>query len=275
MTGPDTPLPADWGASDPTLIADTPTSRVWRVRLVAGGTAVVKELRPIGVEDEARGADYLAWRDGYGCVRLLARAGPTLLLEDAGDRSLLTHLARYGDDAATSIMADALATIHRPSRTRPPLLQPLAEQFAALLTLAARADAEPLLVRGAHVAQTLLDGQRDVQPLHGDLHHENLIRAARGWLAIDPKGLIGDPAYDAANMFYNPLARDDLRTDPVRISSMARVFADALGRDPATMMRFAFAHACLSASWHTEDGNLTEASRDLDAAAAIHSVLGT
>ena len=46
--------------------------------------------------------------------------------------------------------------------------------------------------------------------LHGDLHHENIMHGPRGWLAIDPKGVLGDPGFDAANMFYNPLDRDDL-----------------------------------------------------------------
>ena len=34
--------------------------------------------------------------------------------------------------------------------------------------------------------------------IHGDLHHRNILSADREpWLAVDPKGLIGDPAYDA------------------------------------------------------------------------------
>jgi streptomycin 6-kinase len=31
--------------------------------------------------------------------------------------------------------------------------------------------------------------------LHGDLHHENILAAEREpWLAIDPKGVVGEPA---------------------------------------------------------------------------------
>jgi streptomycin 6-kinase len=43
-----------------------------------------------------------------------------------------------------------------------------------------------------------------VQPevlIHGDFHARNILRAEReDWLAVDPKGYVGDPAYDAGNL---------------------------------------------------------------------------
>lgn len=264
-----------WGASDPSPIAVTPTSRVYRVRLNGGGTAIVKDLTPSGVEDELRGAEFLAWRSGHGSVRLLARDGTALLLEDAGEYSLLDHLNQHGDDSATAIAAQAVATLHASSaQPIPPALEPLAKRFAALVSLASGVT-NSLVVEAAGMAGALLLDQRDVRPLHGDFHHENLWLGERGWLAIDPKGLIGDPAYDVANMFYNPLARDDLRTDPARIGSMARVFATTLDRDVATVLQWAFVHACLSASWHLEDGNAAEAMRSIGVASAVRTALAS
>src|SRR5688572_6817005 len=46
--------------------------------------------------------------------------------------------------------------------------------------------------------------------VHGDLHHDNVLRAEREpWLAIDPHGVVGDPGYEARSMVYNgyPTAR--------------------------------------------------------------------
>lgn len=43
--------------------------------------------------------------------------------------------------------------------------------------------------------------------LHGDLHHTNILRGPDGWLAIDPKGLAGDPAAEAAAYIGNPAGR--------------------------------------------------------------------
>ena len=274
MVGLDPELLSRWGASEPVLIADTPTSRVSRVRMADGGTAIVKDLKLGVTEEDVSGAGYLAWRDGHGCVRLMARSGSTLLLEDAGDASLLAYLDRHGDAAATSVMAAAVAELHQPAVAPvPEVLQSLEQHFASLLLIAGRPGVDPLFAAGAREARPLLDEQRDVRPLHGDLHHENLLLAPRGWLAIDPKGLIGDPAYDVANMFYNPLARDDLRRNPDRIRSMARAFAEALDREPATILRYAFAHACLSAAWHTEDGKAGKAAGSLGVAAAIQPLI--
>ena len=78
---------------------------------------------------------------------------------------------------------------------------------------------------------------KEVRPLHGDLHHENIMHGPRGWLAIDPKGVLGDPAFDAANWFYNPLNRMDLCLNPERIAFMAESFAGALRQDVPHILR--------------------------------------
>ena len=61
----------------------------------------------------------------------------------------------------------------------------------------------------------------ELRGLHGDLHHENIMFSSRGWLVIDPVGLVGEVGFGAANMFYDPADRDDLCLDPRRIAQMA------------------------------------------------------
>jgi streptomycin 6-kinase len=271
-------LLADWGAHDPRLIAETATSRVYRVGLLAGGTAIVKDLKPIGFEDELRSAHYLRWQNGRGCVRLLAAKDGTLLLEDAGDRSVLDLLERRGDAAATEVLAKVVTEMHAgPGSPAAPGLKPLEEHLASLFAAADADSGRPdsAFVAGADLARRLLDQGRAPRPLHGDLHHDNVLDAPRGWLAIDPKGLVGDPAYDVANLFYNPLDRDDLRLDPARIRSMARVLADVLDRDPADVLGWAIVDISLSAAWATEDRRPDRVASDLRIVAAIRSVLGS
>lgn len=48
--------------------------------------------------------------------------------------------------------------------------------------------------------------------LHGDLHHENILLDGEGWRVIDPKGLYGDPAFEAAAFMRNPI--DQLANEP-------------------------------------------------------------
>lgn len=74
-------LPADWDVTKPVLIADTFSSCVWKVLLPGGTPAIVKALKPIeDIADELRGANYLAWRNGRGAVRLLGRENNLMLL---------------------------------------------------------------------------------------------------------------------------------------------------------------------------------------------------
>jgi streptomycin 6-kinase len=270
-------FPARWKISAPELIAETFSSRVWKVRREDGSPAVVKALKPFDdVADELRGEHFLAWRRGEGAVRLLGRDGHSMLLEYAGETLLSLVLDEQGDNAATAIAAEVMAQLFSPGKDPyPPELQPLRERYASLFKKAATdrdAGHVSLYVEAAAIADRLLDDPHDIRPLHGDLHHENILHGARGWLAIDPKGMLGDPGFDAANMFYNPLDRDALCLDPLRIAHMAEVFASTLGQSPAAILDHAIAYGCLSAAWHHEDDNAVEENRELSIAAAIRAV---
>ncbi len=270
-------FPARWNVSDPTLIAETFSSRIWKVRLDSGDIAVIKDLKPFDdVEDELRGAHYLSWRDGVGAVRLLDRDGQRMLLEYAGDRLLSQDLVDQGDAFATDVAADVMARLFSPSDVPLPSdLQPLRQRFAALFDKAkACADTgQPrFYVDAAGIAERLLADPHDIRPLHGDLHHDNILQGPRGWLAIDPKGVLGDPAFDAANLFYNPLERDDLCHDPARIAHMATVFSRTLKQSPRRLLDYAIAYGCLSAAWHAGDGSDADESRELSVAQAIRAV---
>ncbi|MGY2995007.1 streptomycin 6-kinase [Mesorhizobium sp. URHB0026] len=270
-------FPARWKVSEPELVAETFSSRIWKVRLEDGSPAIVKALKPFDdVADELRGEHFLAWRRGEGAVRLLGRDGHSMLLEYGGDTLLSQVLDEQGNNAATAIAADVMAKLFSPSdHPYPPELQPLRERFASLFKKAA-SDRDlgdhSLYVEAAAIADRLLANPHQIRPLHGDLHHENILRGPRGWLAIDPKGVLGDPGFDAANMFYNPLDRDALCLAPARIALMAEIFARTLGQSPAAILDHALAYGCLSAAWHHEDGNAIEENRELSVATAIRTV---
>ena len=270
-------FPRRWKIASAKLIAETFSSRIWKVTREDGSRAAVKALKPFDdVEDELRGFHYLRWRDGHGAVRLRGVDRMDMLLEYAGTRHLTAVLDGDGDAAATAIAAEVMARLHAPSRRRTPAdLQPLHERFSALFDKA-RADGtaqrDGLYLEAARIARRLLSDPRDVWPLHGDLHHDNIMENERGWLAIDPKGVFGDSGFDAANLFYNPLDRDDLCLDPDRIAHMASVFSLSMGHDPRRLMDYAVAYGALSAAWHAGDGNRKDENRELAVARAIRAV---
>lgn len=270
-------FPERWSVGDPILVTETFSSRIWKVRQAGGEPAIVKALKPFDdVEDELRGAHLLEWRDGLGAVKLLGFEGMMMLLEHAGERHLTADLDAHGDEAATLIAAEVLERLHAPSeRPAPPQLQPLRERFVALFdkARAERAAGNPSLYgEAATLAERLLDEATDVRPRHGDLHHDNILSGPRGWLAIDPKGVLGDPGFDAANLFYNPIDRDDLCRNPERIAFMAQTFAASIGQDDRRVLDHAVAYGCLSAAWHAGDSNAVEEERELSIVRAIRAI---
>jgi Aminoglycoside/hydroxyurea antibiotic resistance kinase len=91
--------------------------------------------------------------------------------------------------------------------------------------------------------------------LHGDLHHENVLRSDRaGWLAIDVAGVLGEPAFDVGALLHNPWpglldAPDSRRVLARRMD----VLADGLGVDRDRVSGWGFAFSVLSAIWCDED----------------------
>lgn len=98
--------------------------------------------------------------------------------------------------------------------------------------------------------------------LHGDLHHFNILSAQRQpWLAIDPKGIVGEPAYETGAFIRNPIPGIYSAPNLARLlDRRIRLFAEDLGFDPARIYGWATAQAVLSAWWTFEDngGLLTD-----------------
>ncbi|MEO3998817.1 aminoglycoside phosphotransferase family protein [Mesorhizobium sp. CAU 1732] len=267
-------LPPRWQISDPDLLSDGIGGKVWKVTLPDGRMAALKQASVLAQKEVPGGNDFLRWIDGAGAIRLLDEDGALSLLEWAGERTLLTHLEDHGDDAATEIAADVVKRLHATRDAAPPAtLTSLTENFAGLF---AKAQADRIarehsqFVDAAEIAARLLENQKDVRPLHGDIHHENILSGDRGWLAIDAKGVLGDPAFDIANLFYNPV-ESELRTDPARAVSMATILSRELACDIEKVLDYAFAFSALSASWHLEDGNTEEAQRSLAVGRAVRA----
>jgi streptomycin 6-kinase len=216
---------------------------------VAGAPAILK----LAVEPEERwGAGLMVWWEGKGAVPVLAHDAHALLLERAGGPASLAEMACNGrDDEATRIICGVVATLHQPREKPTPALLPLPDWFRALFPAAAQHGG--ILQQAATTAQTLLATPQEVVVLHGDIHHGNILDAGdRGWLAIDPKRLVGERGFDYANLFCNPTA--EIATAPGRLARQATVVAAAAGLERERLLKWVLAYAALSAAWSHEDG---------------------
>lgn len=194
----------------------------------------------------------MVWWGSEGAARVLAHEGDTLLLERAESDGDLVKMAKEGcDDEASRIICEVAAKLHAPRRSPPPDLLPLPRWFQALEPAAAEYGG--ILTECAATARALLAAPQDVTTLHGDLYHGNVLDfGARGWLAIDPKRLVGERAFDFANIFCNP----DLETAiaPGRLARQSHVVAEAAGLDRQRLLSWILAYAGLSAAWWLGDG---------------------
>ena len=209
-------------------------------------------LKIAGGPEERDGAALMAWWNGDGAARVLAREGDALLLERAMGAGSLAAMAADGrDDQATLILCQVAAGLHRRRREAlPPSLKPLGVWFRTLEP-AARTHGG-VLTRSAEAARSLLDTPEQQAALHGDLHHDNVLDfGPRGWLAIDPKGLIGERGFDYANLFCNPWPA---AIEPGRLWGRLNLVAEAAQLDPARLRRWILAYAGLSAAWTLESG---------------------
>jgi streptomycin 6-kinase len=231
-------------------LIETHTSQllpVWH----ADGPAMLKVLKPAG--DEQAGAALLRYFAGIGAVRLIAADDDAWLMERAGGDPSLTGMALSGgDDRAAAILADCVAQLHAPRDGSPP--GGLSRLHAWFHSLFAHEAELPILARCAGVARNLLATEQQIVILHGDMHHDNVLHSPRGWLAIDPKGLIGERTYELANLLCNPQPHGDIVHRPQRMLRLAMLYAERLALDVQRVLGFALAHAGLSAAWSLEDG---------------------
>ncbi|MFI7357619.1 aminoglycoside phosphotransferase family protein [Streptomyces avidinii] len=92
--------------------------------------------------------------------------------------------------------------------------------------------------------------------IHGDLHARNILRADREpWLAVDPKGHVGDPAYDGGTLLKSRalslLAAEDLGR---AVDRTLDVFVEAAELDRERVRRWAQLHAVQAAFWGRRHG---------------------
>jgi streptomycin 6-kinase len=100
-----------------------------------------------------------------------------------------------------------------------------------------------------------LFADKNVKLMHGDFHHFNILKSERGWLAIDPKGVIGPLGYEIGPLMINPWNSFSEGINlQVKAERRVSILSERLGWEREKIIHWATAHAVLSAWWSMEDG---------------------
>ncbi|MEW2522760.1 aminoglycoside phosphotransferase family protein [Actinacidiphila alni] len=233
----------------------------------ADGTPAVLKIGMVNRETEHEHAALAHW-DGRGAVRLLDAdpAEGALLLERLQADVSLRSLA---EPKAMLEAADLLRRLWVPPGEGHPFTS-VADYTGALVpSLRERrerdfaAEVRPLIDEALEVHGGLVAGPAEDVLLHGDYHHGNVLAGERTpWLAIDPKPLVGERAYDLAW-----LVRDRLSTLAAQPGSRAAArrrlakLASSLEVDPDRLRGWTLFRSVEAGIWSLsvgdqEDGEL-------------------
>jgi len=200
--------------------------------------------------DLATEIEALVHYDGRGIVRAL-RSDPgryALLLERVRPATMLHEL--HDNHRETRIAAGVIKRLLRPAPEAHGLPN-MMEKVAAKLTRARRqlADSPDFPVEWIDVAEEALrECSSSGEPgsmLHGDLHHGNIVLdEEQGWIAIDPKGLIGQARLEVGRLTFNFLP-EPIDESPAHFRDRLSILSEELEDDRICMWAMVDIVQCL------------------------------
>ena len=197
--------------------------------------------------------------NGQGSAQLVAAAPEEgiLLIERVRPGNTLALMWPNQDEQATRIAARVMRQLWRPAAPDHPFVT-VENWFAGFGRLRQEFNGGSgpfpawLVDTGESLYAELQASMGEPLLLHGDLHHFNILSAHREpWLAIDPKGVVGEAAYDTGALLRNPVA--DIYHYSHVLERRIAILAEELELDRQRITGWGIAQAVLSAWWRYED----------------------
>lgn len=217
-----------------------------------------KVVLKIGYEKDciAREIRALQAFDGYSCIRLIThdKDQGVMLVQCATPGHSLKTFFPDRDKEATMIAAAIIKQLQSHSVVTTESFPTLDNWFLLLN--------RPWKILGPHLNKArqlrdlLLSTVEATVLLHGDLHHSNIIADGADWLAIDPKGVMGDPTYEVNCFIRNPLPEIVSCKDIKKIiKNRLYDFSQLLGFDQQRMLAWSYVQSVVSACWFIENNS--------------------
>jgi len=113
---------------------------------------------------------------------------------------------------------------------------------------------EYLLKKAIHLKNILLASMKIEILLHGDLHQDNILKNNDTWLAIDPKGIIGESEFEVAafDFIHGTELTNNLEAKKLFLDRI-NILAKRSNLSAERIRNWTLVRLILSAAWHIED----------------------
>lgn len=188
----------------------------------------------------------------HAVAEVIAHDNYMIIMQRAVPGSTLKDYFPDNDIDATKILCAKLKELHKASIPKNHNFYHLSELFK---TLDQKLDIPyEILAKARHLRDELLKSTTKEVLLHGDLHHDNILNNGDSWLAIDPKGFIGDPAFEPAAYLCNPISELLQENQPREIiENRINICSAELGIDAQRITDWLYAKSVLCWAWSLED----------------------
>lgn len=100
---------------------------------------------------------------------------------------------------------------------------------------------------------SLCQSQSKVILLHGDLHHDNILYDnIRRWVAIDPKGIIGEAEIEVSAFLKNPVGHQEIYGNMEIIYTRVNIISECLNLNRQRILSWVYVLTILSCIWLTQ-----------------------
>jgi streptomycin 6-kinase len=198
----------------------------------------------------------LNYFDGNGSIRLISHHPEhhALLLQQAIPGETLKSLYSSQIEYVMDSYVDTMKKLHNKPLLKTNNYRHIREWLSAIDNLSDQVCSPHLTKKAITLKNELLGSMTNEIFLHGDLHHDNILKNEDNWLAIDPKGVVGDAEFEIAAfdfMYVNELAnKNDVK---VIFEERVNLLTEKANLNPQRIKDWVFVRLILMAAWHVED----------------------
>lgn len=188
----------------------------------------------------------------HAAAEVIANDDNMIIMQRAVPGTTLKDHFPDGDDKATKVLCSVIKELYKADIFENHDFYNLHELFN---TLDQDLDIpNEILSKARHLRDELLSSTPKEVLLHGDLHHDNILQNGDSWLVIDPKGFIGDPAFEIAAYLCNPipeLLQEDNASEI--IANRIKLCSEELEISEARITDWLYAKSVLCWAWSLDD----------------------